>query len=166
MPVRFLVCLILLLSSPAMAEKLIGFGYVNSLVGVNLEWAFERNTVYALPGFNIDYGGSESSNDDIVTEDEGGLQTDDFRWILGMRHRIEGGSTASDGFFTGVMVGDLGGRQQYERLGVGGELGYQWVKDYTRWTLSAGLAGLEEQEERNLDAEPEAFLSLTISLRR
>lgn len=151
MPARFLCFLVLLLSSPVMAEGLIGFAYVNNLNAINLEWAFKRNTVYVASGAHTGTNG---------------LETDDIRYVAGARHIINDGATDKSGFYTGFMGGDLGGRKQYERLGVGGELGYQWVTDYTRWTLSGGLAVLEEIEERNLEKEPEAFLGFSISLRK
>lgn len=150
MPARLLCLLVLFAASPAMAEGLIGFAYVNNLNGLNLEWAFERNTVYAVSGFHTD---------------DNGIDTEDFRYLVGARHIINDGNTETSGFYTGFMAGDLGGRRQYERLGVGGELGHQWVTEYTRWTLSGGLAVLEEIEERNLDNEPEAFIGFSISLR-
>jgi hypothetical protein len=135
---------------PGPDGMMVGYGFVNNINGVNLEWAFEHNTVYAIPGYYFDSGGAVTEN---------------FVWVTGFRHRLEEGSTRDSGFFTGLMAGHLDGRRQYDRLGVGGELGYQWVADHTRWTLSAGLAALEEQEERNQDAEPEAFFAFSVSLR-
>lgn len=149
---RILCVLTLFMASSAMAEGLIGFAFVNKVHGLNLEWAFERNSVYVVSGAHLD---------------SGGLETDDLRYVVGARHRINDGTTDTSGFFTGALAGDLGGRQQYERLGAGGELGYQWVKEHTRWTLSGGLAVLEKLEEHGIeDNEPEAFIAVSVSLRK
>jgi hypothetical protein len=40
------------------------------------------------------------------------------------------------------------------------------VTPYTRTTISAGLAALEEVEEYGLDAEPHVFLGISWSLRK
>lgn len=151
MPARILLMVVSLLLAPAsLAEGLIGYAFVNNISGVNLEWTFKRNSVYAVPG---------------VFFDSGGARTDKIRWVAGIRHRIDEGTMDTSGFYTGLMAGDLDGRRQYDRLGAGGELGYQWVTDNTRWTLSSGLVALEEQEEREVDAEPEVFFAFSISLR-
>lgn len=151
MPARILLLVVTLMLAPAsLAEGLIGYAFVNNINGVNLEWAFERNSVYVVPG---------------VFFDSGGADTEEVRWAAGFRHRIDEGTMDTSGFYTGLMAGDLDGRRQYDRLGAGGELGHQWVTDNTRWTLSAGLVALEEQEERELDAEPEVFFAFSVSLR-
>ena len=165
---RSLLVLMLLSSAgQASSEMLIGYAFVNGINGLNLEWAGQRNTVYAVPGTYLD---------------DGGL-SDDWRWVAGFRHRIDRGYTNINGFYTGLMVWDLGGEKRYERLGAGFEVGHQWVKEYTRTTLSAGVAVLEsldcqdylrssscdsveEREQNDLDVEPGLILSLTISLRR
>jgi hypothetical protein len=159
--------LLLVCTGQASSEVLIGYAFVNGINGLNLEWAGQRNTVYVVPGTYLV---------------DGGL-SDDWRWVAGVRHRIDRGYTNINGFYTGLMFGDLGSEAKYERLGAGFEIGHQWVKEYTRTTLSAGVAVLEkldcadyrratacdtvEERERNdKDMEPGLILSLTISLRR
>ncbi|MCK5874283.1 MAG: hypothetical protein KAG82_06295 [Alcanivoracaceae bacterium] len=162
-----LVLLLLSSAGQASSEMLVGYAFVNGISGLNLEWAGQRNTVYAVPGTYLN--------------DEG--LSDKWRWVAGFRHRIDRGYTNINGFYTGLMLGDLGGEKRYERLGAGFEIGHQWVKEYTRTTLSAGVAVLEpldcgdylaesscntqeERDKNDLDAEPGLILSLTISLRR
>jgi hypothetical protein len=161
------VALLLTLSAPASSEVLVGYAFVNGISGLNLEWAGQRNTVYAIPGSYLV---------------DGGL-SDSWRWVAGFRHRIDRGYTNVTGYYTGVMVGDLGGESRYERLGAGFEIGHQWVREFTRTTLSGGVAVLQElkcsdyrsetfcsnedrRESAHLDMEPGLILSLTISLRR
>lgn len=148
---RILVLLALFLTPPAFAEVLVGAGLVNKVGGLNLEWAFKKNTIYILPGYML--GNT-------------GIDNHAFRWVVGTRHRLNDGTTDTDGFFSGFLVGDLGGTTHYERLGAGGELGYQWVKKYTRWTFSAGLGVLQKDSTRNLDTEPTSFLAVSVSLRK
>ena len=165
-------CLLLVslvgLSSAATAEKLIGIAFVSGLTGVNLEWAGERTSYYGMFGSHFDDGGLDTS----------------VRWVAGFRHRLDGGFTNTSGFYIGGMAGDLGADKDYERLGAGFEVGYQWVKSHTRITLGGGVAVLEqldcsdrfdnpalcdsadEIEQREEEAEPGVILSLTISLRR
>jgi len=147
---RIALCALLLLPVLSRAELLVGIGYMNGVVGPNLEWAWQRNTAYVLPGAHLGNQGLE----------------DDFRWVAGMRHRIDRGTTVTSGFFTGAMVGDLGGEKHYERLGVGGELGHQWVGNFLRLTVSGGIALLEELKEEDLDMEPQLTIGVTLSLRR
>ena len=152
MRLRTLLLLLLGFSAPAHAEWLVGAGYVNGVIGANVEWAGERNSFYVLPGAHVASRGWDAA--------------DDLRWVAGMRHRIDDGHTADSGFYTGILGGDLGGRHQQERLGLGGELGYQWVTDNTRWTLGSGIAFLEEVEERDEDVEPRLTIGVSASFRR
>jgi hypothetical protein len=165
---RSLLAAVLLLSaSYSHAEMLVGYAFVNGISGLNLEWATKRNSYYVVPGTYLV---------------DGGL-SDDWRWVAGFRHRIDRGFTNISGYYTGVIVGDLGGESAYERLGVGFEIGHQWVTEYLRTTVGAGVAVLEEKEcsdyrtdafcssetrreQAKLDVEPGLILTLTISLRR
>ena len=159
--------LLLSLTGQAWSETLIGYAFVNGINGLNLEWAGERNSLYVVPGTHLNNSGLNEK----------------WRWVTGFRHRIDRGYTNVSGYYTGMMLGDLGGEKRYERLGVGFEVGHQWVKEYTRTTLSAGFAVLEsldcedyavaaacvdpeDREARDLDVEPGLILSVTISLRR
>ncbi|MDX1804621.1 MAG: hypothetical protein R3292_11105 [Alcanivorax sp.] len=164
----WLLPLFLLLPLTASADKLIGLGYLNGLVGLNLEWAGKHNSFYAMPGGYL-----------IST----GYDQKDVRWVAGWRHKMERGLMAEKGFYGGLIVGDLGGESQYERLGAGLEIGHQWVKPYTRWTLSGAVGVLqpldctsyrpnsdcntkEELRRYDLSAEPTAVLGISVSLRR
>jgi len=164
---RFLAVSLLLIAGQSHSEVLVGYGFVNGISGLNLEWAGERNSFYVMPGTYL----------------VGGGLSEKYRWIAGMRHRIDRGYTNINGFYTGAMVGDLGGESRYERLGLGFEVGHQWVREYTRTTLSGGLALLqkldcddyraanecntpEQRDDNALDMEPGVIIGLTISLRR
>ena len=138
-------------ASAARAEVLIGIAHVDGLTGLNLEYMGERTSWYSVMGSHTASSGQE---------------TDDFRWQVGFRKRLERDPMASPGFYAGMLAGDLGGRRQFERLGIGGELGHQWVTTHTRTTVSGGFAALEELEERELDVEPGFFLGISWSLRR
>ncbi|MBZ2189916.1 hypothetical protein K8B33_12460 [Alcanivorax sp. JB21] len=152
----------------ARADLLVGAGFLNGLVGPNVEWAWRRTTAWVLPGAHI---GSQ------------GFQDDDLRWAIGMRRRMDGGTTVTSGFFSGLLAGDLGGEKSYERLGLGAELGHQWVSNHLRLTVSGGMAVLQPlncsdyrrssqcetaaaRESHKLDAEPQLTLGVTLSLRR
>ncbi len=165
---RWLVSLFALLPFTAHADDpMIGIGYVNGLVGVNLEWATTQNSFYALPAYYVD---------------SSGLDTEDLRWVAGWRHKMERGMMDESGFFTGLMAGDLGGENHYERLGAGFEIGHQWVKPYSRWTVSAAVGALEsldcadyepafrcdseeEREQNQLDVDPVVVLGVSYSYR-
>ncbi len=132
---RWLLSFLMLMPVPAVADDLlIGLGYLNGLAGLNLEWATEHNSFYAMPSVYLD---------------SGGLDTDEPRWVAGWRHKMERGLMSENGFYTGLMAGDLGGESHYERLGVGVELGHE-----------------EERDNNDLDVEPVVVLGISFSLRR
>ena len=149
---RLVFLLLCIIPFSARAEILIGPSSVNSVVGPTFEWAGQHSSFYAVYGGHIARGGW-----DVV---------DDPRWVVGSRHRLDRGSTAESGFYGGVVVGDLGGRRQYERLGAGGEIGYQWVGEFVRLTMSSGLAVLEEQEQRDNDVTPGLIMGISLMIRR
>jgi len=146
-----LAAVVLFAAVPARAELLVGIASIANHVGPNLEWAGDRSSFYLVPGL-------EAKKD--------GLTGNKVRWVAGMRHRLERGLMSSTGFYTGLTVGDLGGENNYERLGAGGELGYQWVKEYTRMTMGASLVVLEAVPEQDLKEEPSVVLGITLSLRK
>ena len=145
----FLPVLLVTLAVQARAEVLIGLGNISGFTGPNLEWAGERTSYYVMPG---------------IDTDSTGLHT--LHWIAGLRHRIDYGLSSTTGFYTGAIVGDLGGNNDYNRYGAGGTLGYQWVKEYTRITLDSSLLVLERKPEAGLEEEPRVVLGVTISLRK
>jgi hypothetical protein len=79
---------------------------------------------------------------------------------------MDGGRMDEDGFFMGLVAGDLGGTPTYRRFGAGGDLGYQLVRKYTRWTASAGLVMLNHDPKRNSPNEPGIVLAVSVSLRK
>lgn len=70
------------------------------------------------------------------------------------------------GFFGGHLAGEKIGREDRLRLGIGAEMGHQWVTEYRRAALTVGLGILEPMENGNadLEAEPAIFFSYTFAL--
>ena len=94
---RWLLSFLALLPLSAAADDaLIGIGYLNGLVGLNLEWATEKNSFYGMPAYYVD---------------SSGLDTEEFRWVAGWRRKMERGLMSEKGFYTGLMAGDLGGER-------------------------------------------------------
>lgn len=89
---------------------------------------------------------------------------------LSWRRHIDG----LDGFQPGIYIGVFGGQVVNERingddelrLGAGVEMGYHWVREYTRSELTVGLGAAEPLTvgKKEYDAEPTLFVSYTISL--
>lgn len=138
------------LSLAAQAELLIGLGHVEKLTGPSIEWAGEHNSFYAMPAYKINGNG---------------INTDELRWVAGIRHRLERGLTSESGFYSGFIVGDFG-KHRYERLGAGLQLGHQWVKQYTRIAIDGGMVALERDPVLNFRTEPLFILGVTLSLRK
>jgi hypothetical protein len=74
------------------------------------------------------------------------------------------------GYYIGLFGGHVAGEkfvgEDRLRLGVGAEMGHQWVTDYRRSELTVGLGVPEPLEERGakLAAEPTIFFSFSIAL--
>lgn len=149
---RLLIGLFCLLPLSSFAGGLVGLAYVDNLVGLNLEWAMNRSSIYVIPAVRF-------------TQGTGGA-SDDLRWVAGARHVLDKASMDESGFFLGVTGGDYGSTMHYRRNGYGGEIGYQLVKKYTRWTFSGGLVVLDQDGKHNLKSEPSVFLGATLSLKR
>ncbi len=152
---RLLLGLLCLLSVPASAGGLYGIALMEHVVGVNLEWTTTHNSFYIIPGvyFNQSTGGA------------GG----ELRWVAGFRHKLEG-TMNDDGFYVGLLGGDLGdGSSWHRRRGYGGEIGYQFVTKHTRWTLDGGIVILEHdgysQEHQVNKTEPSIVLGVSLSIR-
>lgn len=149
---RFLLLPILLVCTlSARAEVLVGIANVSNITGLNLEWAGDHNSYYVVPGMELKGGGLDDNR---------------FRWVVGMRHRLDRAYMSTSGFFSGLQLGNYEGVGRYDRLGAGPELGYQWVKDYTRIGLSSALLYMEAVPEADINAEPNVVLGITISLRK
>ncbi len=147
----FLLPVLLVSAVTARAEALIGIANVANITGLNLEWAGEHNSVYVMPGLELK---------------SDGLREDNFRWTAGFRHRLERGLMSTSGFYSGLLVGNLGEHPNLDRYGAGAELGHQWVKEFTRIGLGAALLYMEPLDEVDLDGEPRVVLGINISLRK
>lgn len=89
---------------------------------------------------------------------------------LSWRRHIDG----LDGYQSGVYIGVFGGHvaadsinhEDHMRLGAGGEMGYHWVKEYTRAELTVGMGAAEPLEEAGIKyaAEPTVFISFSMAL--
>jgi hypothetical protein len=89
---------------------------------------------------------------------------------LSWRRHIDG----LDGYQSGMYIGVFGGQVVNERLngddelrlGAGVEMGYHWVREYTRSELTVGLGAAEPLTfgTKEYKAEPTLFVSYTISL--
>lgn len=143
----------LTLAAPARAELYLGLAVESGLFGVNIELAGPVGSVYAVLG---SYQGST------------GYEFENMTGFVGLR-RFQDGKFNEDGYFGGVFVGDIGGGTDYNRFGLGGELGYQWLTSHLRMTLQAGMAlmgdgsGKGAPETGNI--EPAALLGASISMR-
>lgn len=81
---------------------------------------------------------------------------------------------SDDGNSTGFYIGAFGGHiaavniaeHGYERLGLGGEMSYQWVSEYTRKELAVGLGAAEPLKVGNTEysADPSIYVSFSVSL--
>lgn len=83
---------------------------------------------------------------------------------------LEGDDGNATGFYLGAFAGHVAGEsineQGYERLGLGGEMSYQWVTEYTRRELAVGLGTAEPLKEGNVEytADPTIFISFSMAL--
>lgn len=122
--------------SPAKAEVLLGLMTSNGLNGVNVEWVKDDNGSFWLLA-----GAYQAST---------GFEPENLTALLGMRRFLEGKYGA--GMFGGFFAGDVDGGTRHNRLGAGGEIGYQWLTKNLRSTLQAGVALAGEASG---DAPPE-----------
>lgn len=148
---RFVIGCFFLLPLSAFAGPYLGVAYVDNIVGLNLEWAWSRTSVYLVPGYRFSQSTGGANNS--------------VRWVGGVRHLMSDGTMEQSGFFLGLIGGDLGGSRHYRRSGIGGEIGYQHIEDFTRWTVSGAMVVLEHDPVRNLRNEPAVVFGLSVSLR-
>ena len=138
---------------PARADTLVGIAAANELVGVNLELAGEAGSVYAVLGAYKAKTGYEIAN---------------MTGFVGLR-RFEGGKYNANSYFGGIFLGDVAGGAQYNRMGGGGEVGYQWVTDHLRFNLQMGMAIVGEASGKGAppksEVKPQALLGAGVSLR-
>lgn len=86
------------------------------------------------------------------------------------RKPIEGEDGHVPGFYIGLFGGHVASEEindeSVERLGGGAEMGYHWVKEYTRAELTVGVGAAEPVKEVNVEykAEPTIFVSFSMAL--
>lgn len=86
------------------------------------------------------------------------------------RKPLEGDDGHAPGFYIGLFGGHVASEQiaeeAVERLGAGAEMGYHWVKEYTRSELTVGLGAAEPVKEKYVEykAEPTLFISFSMAL--
>jgi hypothetical protein len=86
------------------------------------------------------------------------------------RKPLEGDDGHASGYYVGLFGGQVAGEKLVEethhRLGAGAEMGYHWVKEYTRAELTLGVGAAEPLEvgKTKLTAEPTIFFSFLWSL--
>jgi opacity protein-like surface antigen len=70
------------------------------------------------------------------------------------------------GFFGGQIIGEEIDEEARMRLGAGAEMGYQWVREYTRSEITVGLGAAEAIKEGDVehDTVPTLFISYRIAL--
>lgn len=70
------------------------------------------------------------------------------------------------GLFAGQLAGEMFAGDYLNRLGAGAEMGYHWVKDYTRAEFTIGLGAMKSETKAGvtLSAEPTIFFSANIAL--
>lgn len=89
---------------------------------------------------------------------------------LSWRKPLEGEDGNATGFYLGLFGGHVAGEniggEAYQRLGAGAEMGYHWVKEYTRAELTVGLGAAEPLDEAGVEyaAEPTLFISFSMAL--
>lgn len=89
---------------------------------------------------------------------------------LSWRKPLEGWDGHLSGFYIGAFGGHVAGEtlnnDAHQRLGAGGEIGYHWVKEYTRAEVTVGLGAAEPLEvgPTKLNAEPTVFFSVNWAL--
>jgi len=140
-------------SASARAEFLLGLVAANELVGTSLEWAGDASSTYLVLG---------------SYQSKAGYQVEDITAYLGHR-RYAGGVFAKSTFYGGVLLGDLGGGPTFNRPGIGGEAGYQWLTENLRVSLNAGVVILGEASGTGgptaTDPEPSSFIGAGAAIR-
>ena len=162
---KFLLCALLLLPNFSFADLVTdtfwGLGSYGTLTGLNFELSGDKGGAWLLVG---SHGGTTSL-----------FEPDRVTAMFGYRRYFAGDQNKSN-FFGGLVMGDAYGTGSGPRLGVGGEMGYQWLKQYVRATFSGGVLILEEIPEGTKadnggertvhEMEPQMLFSFSLSLRR
>lgn len=137
-------------SSADVDNLYVGLGLFRDMLNVNVE------TVTGMGNFLVRAGKFQD--------------TEGFVANVSWRKPLEG----DDGHLSGYYIGFFGGHVQvdnirddeYKRLGAGAEIGYHWVKEYTRTELMVGLGAAEPVEVDDVErsAEPSIFFSVNVAL--
>lgn len=86
------------------------------------------------------------------------------------RTPLEGEDGNATGFYLGAFVGHVAGEtisdHGYQRMGLGGEMSYQWVTEYTRRELAVGLGAAEPLTVGRVEytADPALYVSFSMAL--
>lgn len=86
------------------------------------------------------------------------------------RTPLEGDDGNATGFYLGAFAGHVAGESianhGYQRMGLGGEMSYQWVTEYTRRELAVGLGAAEPLEVARVKytADPAIYISFSMAL--
>lgn len=144
---------LVLAAAPARADFLLGIAGTNELMGTNFEWAGEASSTYIVLGAYQSKTGYEIAN---------------MTGYLGHRRYI-GGSFQKSTFFGGFVLGDLAGGDTYNRPGIGGEIGYQWLTENLRVTAQGGMAIVGEASgigaPLSTDPEPISLIGVSANIR-
>ena len=148
-------------SADVIDEKYIGFTRYGTLSGLNLEYAGKHGGAWVILG-------ARQSSTGFNVED-------DLTIVLGYRRYLENEYNKSN-WFGGVVAGDLFGTGAGSRFGIGGEGGYQWLKENVRFTVGGAVVLLEEIKEGEKgdggvirsarDMEPKLLVSFGANLRK
>lgn len=161
----FVLSASLLVGASAVAETThyVGVGVYNGLVNANYELSFDTSSVVVRVGEYL-----QEANDPAIN--------------LSYRRYLNAEKNVSD-FFIGGVVGHIESERIYgkdfNRLGAGIEVGYQWVSEFTKITASMGVGAAEAVEHRvnvgtaespsyltkKLDMEPGPMAGISIALK-
>lgn len=140
-----------------------GVGIYNGMVNANYELSFDTSAVVVRIGRYL-----QEANDPALN--------------LSYRHYLNAEKNVSD-FFVGAVAGQIESERIYNkdfnRLGAGIEVGYQWVSEFTKITASMGVGAAESVEHtvnvgtaespsyltKELEMEPGLMAGVSIALR-
>lgn len=147
-----LLCLAVL-PVAARPEVLVGVTMNSGLNGINIDVAGDFGDAWILLG---------------AYQAATGFELESLTAVAGYRSYLTGKYNES-GFFAGVFAGDVDGGPTYNRVGAGGEIGYQWITSNLRMTLHSGVAIAGEATGGNVitstDPQPVAIIGASASLR-
>lgn len=137
----------------------IGIGVFGEMLNVNVESMTRWGNFHVRAGRFQDHAASLALNlswRKPVRSDDSDDEDSETRPSNGTGYYV--------GVFGGQLAGEKVGSEDRFRLGIGGEIGRQWVTDYRRSELTVGVALMEAIPEAKLLAEPKVFFSFSIAL--